>query len=111
MDSRLWTIPHCFILITAAVVILLQGKDLFFNLSHKPRVKARVPAPNFTFPGLDDKKISLTDFKGKVVFLNIWATWCPPCREEMPSMEKLYQELKGNDFQILAVGLLDITDY
>ena len=93
------------------MVILLQGKDLFFNLSHKPRVKARVPAPNFTFPGLDDRKISLTDFKGKVVFLNIWATWCPPCREEMPSMEKLYQELKGNDFQILAVGLLDITDY
>ena len=48
---------------------------------------------------------SLIDFKGKVVFLNIWATWCPPCREEMPSMEKLYQELKGEDIEILAVSI------
>jgi thiol-disulfide isomerase/thioredoxin len=49
--------------------------------------------------------VSLADYKGKVVFLNIWATWCPPCREEMPSMEKLYQELKGKDFEILAVSI------
>ena len=93
-----------FIIIAVAVVILLQGKDSFFT-SYKPRVKVGLPAPNFTFPGLDGKKISLTDFKGKVVFLNIWATWCPPCREEMPSMEKLYQELKGSDFEILAVSV------
>lgn len=93
-----------FITIAVAVVILLQGKDSFFT-SYQPRIKVGLPAPNFTFPGLDGKKISLTDFKGKVVFLNIWATWCPPCREEMPSMEKLYQELKGNDFEILAVSV------
>lgn len=98
------TILIVFIIIAVAVVILLQGKDSFFT-SYKPRVKVGLPAPNFTFPGLDDKKVSLTDFKGKVVFLNIWATWCPPCREEMPSMEKLYQELKGNDFEILAVSV------
>jgi len=49
--------------------------------------------------------VSLSDYKGKVVFLNIWATWCPPCREEMPSMEKLYQKLKGEDFEILAVSI------
>ena len=94
-----------FIIIVVAVVILLQGKDSFLNLSYKPRVKVGLPAPNFTFPGLDGKKVSLTDFKGKVVFINIWATWCPPCREEMPSMEKLYQELKGEDFEILAVSI------
>ena len=94
-----------FIIIVVGVVILLQRKDSFLNLSYKPRVKPGLPAPNFTFPGLDDKKVSLTDFKGKVVFLNIWATWCPPCREEMPSMEKLYQELKGEDFEILAVSI------
>ncbi len=94
-----------FVIIAAAVVILLQGKDSFLNLSHKPRVKVGLPAPDFTFSGLDDKKVSLIDLKGKVVFLNIWATWCPPCREEMPSMEKLYQELRGNDFEILAVSI------
>ncbi|MBW6484939.1 MAG: TlpA family protein disulfide reductase [Syntrophobacterales bacterium] len=93
-----------FIIIAAAVFILFQGKDSFFT-SHKPRVKVGMPAPNFTFPGLDGKNISLADFKGKVVFVNIWATWCPPCREEMPSMEKLHQELKGKDFEILAVSI------
>ncbi len=98
------TILIVFIIIAVAVVIQLQGKDSFFT-AYKPRVKVGLPAPNFTFPGLDDKKVSLSDFKGKVVFLNIWATWCPPCREEMPSMEKLYQELKGNDFEILAVSV------
>ncbi|MFH1292950.1 MAG: redoxin family protein, partial [Pseudomonadota bacterium] len=77
------TILIVFIIIAVAVVILLQGKDSFFT-SYKPRVKVGLPAPNFTFAGLDGEKVSLTDFKGKVVFLNIWATWCPPCREEMP---------------------------
>jgi peroxiredoxin len=49
--------------------------------------------------------ISLASLKGKVVFLNVWATWCGPCREEMPSMETLYDELKGNkDFVMLAVS-------
>ena len=87
------------------VLILLQGKDSFLNLSNQTRVKPGLPAPNFTFPGLDGKMVSLTDYKDKVVFLNIWATWCPPCREEMPSMEKLYKELKGEDFEILAVSI------
>ena len=94
-----------FIIIVVAIVILLQGKGSFLNLSHKPRVKAGLPAPNFTFPGLDGKMVGLADFKGKVVFVNIWATWCPPCREEMPSMEKLYKELKGENFEILAVSI------
>ena len=85
--------------------ILLQGKDSFFNLSNQVRLKPGLPAPNFTFPGLDGKMVSLTDYKGKVVFLNIWATWCPPCREEMPSMERLYQKLKDEDFIILAVSI------
>ena len=95
--SLKYIIFFVFIIIVVAIVILLQGKDSFFNTSYKPMVKVGLPAPTFTFPGLDGKKVSLNDFKGKVVFVNIWATWCPPCREEMPSMEKLYQELKGKD--------------
>lgn len=60
---------------------------------------------NFTLKKLNGKEVSLSDYRGKVVFLNFWATWCPPCRGEMPSMEKLYQKFKGKDFVMLAVSL------
>jgi peroxiredoxin len=93
------------ILIGVGIIILLQTKDSSFNLSGKPRLGKGAAAPNFSLPGLDGEMISLDDYKGKVVFLNIWATWCPPCVQEMPSMEKLYQELKGEEFEILAVSI------
>ncbi len=48
---------------------------------------------------------SLDDYRGKVVLINIWATWCPPCRAEMPSMEKLHKKLDGTDFRIAAVSV------
>lgn len=94
-----------FMIIIIAVVILLQGKDAVFKLPQRPRIAEGLPAPAFSFPGLDGKTVDLQTYKGKVVFLNIWATWCPPCREEMPSMERLYRELKGEDFEILAISV------
>ena len=93
------------IMVGVGIIVLLQTKDSSFNLSGKPRLGKGVPALNFTFPGLDGKKVSLADYKGKVVLLNIWATWCAPCVAEMPSMEKLYQELKDEDFELLAVSV------
>lgn len=93
------------ILIGGGIIFLLQTKDSFFNLSGKPRLGKGAVAPDFSLPGLDGKKIILADYKGKVVFLNIWATWCPPCVQEMPSMEKLYQALNGEGFEILAVSI------
>ena len=84
---------------------LLQTKNSSFNLSGKPRLGKGAPAPDFSLPDLDGKMVSLAGYKGKVVFLNIWATWCAPCVEEMPSMEKLYQELKDEAFEILAVSI------
>lgn len=92
------------ILVGIGIIVLLQLKDSSFNPGI-PLLGKGVPAPSFTFPGLDGKKISLTDYRGKIVFLNIWATWCAPCVAEMPSMEKLYQELKDEDFEILAVSV------
>jgi peroxiredoxin len=87
------------------IIVLLQLKDSSFNSSGKSLLGEGVPAPNFSLPDLEGKKVSLTDFKGKVVLLNIWATWCAPCVAEMPSMEKLYQELKGEDFLLLAISV------
>ena len=54
---------------------------------------------------LNGKNVSLSDFNGKIVFLNFWTTWCPTCRIEMPSMEKLYQKLKNKDFAMVTINL------
>jgi DsbE subfamily thiol:disulfide oxidoreductase len=70
-------------------------------------IKDHPAAPDFTLPDPRGKKVSLQDFRGKVVFLNFWATWCESCREEMPSMERLYQEYKGKGLEIVAVNVKD----
>jgi len=70
-------------------------------------IKDHSAAPDFTLPDPRGKKVSLQDFRGKVVFLNFWATWCESCREEMPSMERLYQEYKGKGLEIVAVNVKD----
>ena len=54
---------------------------------------------------MNGKNVSLSDFKGKIVFLNFWTTWCPTCRIEMPSMEKLHQKLKNKDFAMVTINL------
>ncbi len=69
------------------------------------RVTPPMKALHFTLKNLEGYEVSLKDFAGKVVFLNFWATWCGPCREEMPSMEKLWQRFREDDFVILAVDL------
>ena len=62
-------------------------------------------APDFTLQDLQGNSISLRDFRGKVVFLNFWATWCPPCRYEMPFIDRLYGRLKGRGLVVLAVDM------
>lgn len=61
-------------------------------------------APDFAVPDLAGQAVRLSGLRGQVVLVNLWATWCPPCREEMPSMQKLYQRLKGRGFVLLAVS-------
>ncbi len=70
-----------------------------------PPVAAGDRAAEFALKDLNGNTVSLSSLRGKVIFLNIWATWCEPCREEMPSMETLYGEFKSNkDFVMLAVS-------
>jgi len=70
-------------------------------------MKEVAPTPEIDLATPEGRKISLRDFRGKIVMLNFWATWCVPCREEMPAMEKLYQEFKDKNFVILAVAVKD----
>jgi DsbE subfamily thiol:disulfide oxidoreductase len=96
-----------------AVVLLLAGGSFHAwaaDYSAVPKLqeqKDRPAAPDFTLPDPRGKKVSLRDYRGKVVFLNFWATWCESCREEMPSMERLYQEFKGKGLEIVAVNVKD----
>lgn len=68
-------------------------------------VEGRPQAPDFTLTGLDEETYRLSNLRGKVVLINFWATWCPPCREEMPSMQALYADLQGEPFEVLAVNV------
>lgn len=61
--------------------------------------------PVFTVKKTDGKQVSLADYKGKYLLLNFWATWCPPCRAEMPSMERLNAAMAGKDFAMLAISV------
>lgn len=62
------------------------------------------PAPDLNFTDVNRRRLSLEDFRGKYVLLNIWATWCPPCRAELPSLERLQRELGSADFQVVALS-------
>jgi len=77
----------------------LFRKMEIFNIPHI------APPVDFSLPDINDQQVTLSDFKGKIVFLNFWTTWCPQCRIEMPSMEKLHSRFKGQGFAMIAVNL------
>ena len=84
-----------------------QSKVNFKAIPVLQPMKDVAPTPEFSLVTPEGKKISLKDFRGKTIFLNFWATWCVPCREEMPAIEKLYQEYKDDNFVVLAVNVKD----
>lgn len=73
-------------------------------VSMAPLADERIAAPGFTLQNLAAENVSLSDYQGKVVLLNFWATWCMPCRQEMPSMERLWQQYRDQGLIILAVS-------
>ena len=74
------------------------------------RFDEKIKTQNFILKRLDGNEVSLQDYRGKIVFLNFWATWCLPCLVEMPSMEKLYNEFKDKGFTILAIDMQEDAD-
>jgi peroxiredoxin len=92
-------------------LVFIVGLVLAYMVQQGPRRPDIVPletgkeAPDIMVKDLEGNDVRLSDYKGKLVFLNFWATWCPPCREEMPSMERLFQALKDRPFAMLAVSV------
>lgn len=68
---------------------------------------SEVSSTDFKLEALDGKMVTLSSYRGKVVLLSFWATWCGPCRQEMPAMEKLYQQLKAKGFEVVAVDMME----
>jgi peroxiredoxin len=97
----------------AVFVVLLIGLVAVysFGIGERPqqspaaRTKIGMEAPDFTLKDMQGNSVTLSQFRGKVVFLNFWASWCPPCREEMPSMERLHEVYAGRDFVMLAINV------
>ncbi len=91
--------------IVLAVFLLLLG----CQKSKAPEEVAMpgAKAPSFTLRGLDGRPISLDALKGKVVLIEFWATWCPPCRASIPELEALYKEFLGKDFELIGISIDD----
>lgn len=96
---RLRLLTIALVVVLAAAVALTTGCK-----SRTPRTE-RGQGTNFTLKDLSGKEVSLDQFKGKVVLLEFWATWCPPCRLAVPELIKLDERFKGRDFALLAVSL------
>lgn len=107
------------------ILFLLLGFFIFITgqasaLAESPPEEDRLPglkigtaAPDFSLKDLNGNIVKLSDYKGKKVMLNFWATWCPPCKAEMPAMEKFHGEV-GEDVTILAVNIdarYDVKSY
>jgi peroxiredoxin len=81
------------------------GLDSLYTALGMRRPVEAAEAPDFTLLTLDGRTVQLREFRGKLVLLNFWATWCAPCLHEMPSMERLHQTFKQTDFVLLAVSM------
>ena len=103
MENRYSRLLACCFMLIVTIFWAGVGADAW---AQNPRPEVGHPAPDFTLPTLDGKMARLSAFRGqKAVLINFWATWCAPCRLEMPTMEKAYQKYKGKGLEILAVSI------
>jgi thiol-disulfide isomerase/thioredoxin len=86
--------------VAARLAPLAQGEVAALNVEKNPQ-----PAVDISFAAGDGRKLTLADFRGRNVLLNLWATWCVPCRAEMPALDRLQAKLGGADFEVVAVNI------
>lgn len=93
--------PYFWALVAAVLVVVVAwvGRE-----NYQPIITG-AEAPDFVAQNMAGETVRLSDYRGRVVLVNVWATWCDPCRQEMPSMQRLYEALDGTDFEILAVSI------
>jgi len=113
-QAWLWIIGGVAVVVMAALVIFLQGGADGARAAARPAAPANSlppapiaghPAPDFTLETLDGESVSLSDFRGKAVIVNFWASWCGPCRLEMPHLQETYATRAGDGVVVLGVNL------
>jgi peroxiredoxin len=93
------------------LVALMLYLSLFSNSQYVPEGLGKgKEAPDFRLKTIEGREVSLSDYRGKVVLINFWATWCPPCREEMPLFQRVYEKYKDRGFEILAISTDDYVE-
>jgi len=92
------------LLAVAALALVISGQG------HAPPLRPGGPAPGFVLPDLDGREVRLGELRGKVVLVNFWATWCKPCEDEMPAMQRLHDALAPAGFELLAVSVDDTEE-
>lgn len=95
------------LLVSPGVYADWQQPELGHNLTP---VSKNIMASGFELMNMDEEKKNLSDYQGKVVLLNFWATWCPPCVREMPSMERLQQQVGVEKFNVVAINQMEDVD-
>ncbi len=99
--TLLWFTPVVFLLLMVAYGLLTRQADDLDATT--PRVGR--PMADFTLPDLQGRPVQLSALRGKVVFINVWATWCPPCVQEMPTIQRLYDTLHDRGLEVLAISV------
>jgi thiol-disulfide isomerase/thioredoxin len=96
---------YALILVASAAWIVFSADPTGAPLKNTSAPQTGFGAPNFALQGIDGKTYTLSELKGSAVLVNLWATWCPPCRAEMPAIENAYREYKDQGFIVLAVNM------
>jgi peroxiredoxin len=105
--KKRWEILMLVSLVTAILwtVVSRVPSAVGAPISSSPSPREGFLAPDFTLDTLDGKKVTLSELRGKIVIINLWATWCPPCRAEMPALENAYEQYKDSEVIILGLNV------
>jgi len=106
-NARITLLTFIMLLIISESSADWQQPELSHNLTPVTKI---VMAYDFELQDMDEENKKLSDYKGKVVLLNFWATWCPPCIREMPSMERLHQKIDAKEFKVIAINQMEDID-
>lgn len=111
-DNRRWTLFSFAVLSLGVLWIFASRVPVAATTGGAPPPSPRegFSAPDFTLETLDGRQMTLSDLRGQVVLVNFWASWCPPCRAEMPAIERVYRSYKDLGLEVLAVNTTNQDD-